>query len=97
MDSIPEVVRSRLQVRAQVEKCNAGVFLAERPDLELVDLVNFSSTYYVATRVLKPLLAQALGSKIDVASPDSEWNRFFSLLPSWGDYGTQKLFVFKKK
>jgi len=67
------------------------------PDLELREMVNFSSTYYVGTRVLKPLLAQALGSEINVANPDMEWNRWLSQLPAAGDYGTQKLFVFMKK
>jgi ubiquinone/menaquinone biosynthesis C-methylase UbiE len=65
-------------------------------DLELVEIANFSSTYYVATRVLKPLLIQALGAEIDVADPNMEWNRWFAQLPAWGDYGTQKLFVFRK-
>ena len=66
-------------------------------DLELVELVNFASTYYVGTRVLKPLLSRALGGTIDVANPSMEWNRWFSQLPPWGDYGTQKLFVFRKR
>jgi ubiquinone/menaquinone biosynthesis C-methylase UbiE len=64
---------------------------------QLVQLSNFSSTYFVGTRVLKPLLIQALGLPIDVANPQMEWNRFFSHLPAWGDYGTQKLFIFRKK
>ena len=67
------------------------------PELELVRLINFSSTYYVGTRVLKPLLIQALGIDIDVANPDMEWNQWFSQLPASGDYGTQKLFIFRKK
>jgi ubiquinone/menaquinone biosynthesis C-methylase UbiE len=67
------------------------------PLLELVELVNFASTYYVGTRVLKPLLSRALGGVIDVANPAMEWNRWFSELPAWGDYGTQKLFVFRKR
>jgi len=65
-------------------------------DFQLVEIVNFSSTYYIGTRVLKPLLVQALGADIDVADPNMEWNRWFAQLPSWGDYGTQKLFVFRK-
>jgi len=65
--------------------------------LELVALVDFASTYYVGTRVLKPLLTQALGARVDVANPDMEWNRWFAQLPSAGDYGTQKLFVFRKR
>ena len=66
-------------------------------DLELVELVNFASTYFVGTRLLKPLLAQALDGVLDPGNPDAEWNRWFSTLPSWGDYGTQKLFVFRKR
>lgn len=67
------------------------------PDLELVDLVNFASTYFVGTRVLKPLLAQVLSSAIDYTNPDMEWNRWFSQLPAAGDYGTQKLFIFRRR
>jgi ubiquinone/menaquinone biosynthesis C-methylase UbiE len=65
--------------------------------LELIELNNFSSTYYVGTRVLKPLLAQALGGTVDPTKPEMEWNRWCGLLPVWGDYGTQKLFVLRKK
>jgi len=72
------------------------VIEAVAPDLQLLELSNFSSTYYVGTRVFKPLFIKALGADIDVADPEMEWNRWFSQLPSWGDYGTQKLFVFKK-
>ncbi len=64
--------------------------------LRLIEIRNFASTYFVGTRVLKPLLAKSLNADIDVACPDMEWNRFFSLLPACGDYGTQKLFVFEK-
>jgi SAM-dependent methyltransferase len=64
---------------------------------ELVTISNFSSTYFVATRVLKPLLARLLDLKIDVSDPLLHWNRWASELPAWGDYGTQKLFVFRKK
>jgi hypothetical protein len=35
------------------------------PHVELVELVNFASTYYVGTRVLKPLLSQARGGSVD--------------------------------
>lgn len=66
-------------------------------DMDLQEIVNFSSTYYVGTRVLKPLLAQACGLDINVADPTMEWNRWFSQLPAAGDYGTQKLSVFRKK
>jgi SAM-dependent methyltransferase len=66
------------------------------PDLRLLEIVNFSSTYYVGTRVLKPLLIQALRAEIDVANPNMHWNRWFAQLASGGDYGTQKLFLFQK-
>ncbi len=45
---------------------------------------------------MQPLLIQALGMKIAVADPNMEWNRWFAQLPACGDYGTQKLFVFRK-
>jgi SAM-dependent methyltransferase len=65
--------------------------------LELAETRNFSSTYFVGTRVLKPLLTLALGGSVDPTVPEMEWNRWWGSLPAWGDYGTQKLFVFRKK
>jgi hypothetical protein len=41
-------------------------------------------------------LARALGGTIDAADPLMHWNRWFAELPPAGDYGTQKLFVFRK-
>ena len=73
------------------------VIEAVRPDLELLELVNFASTYYVGTRVLKALLSQTLNTSIDLANTNMEWNRWFASLPAWGDYGTQKLFVFRRR
>jgi ubiquinone/menaquinone biosynthesis C-methylase UbiE len=70
---------------------------AARQELDLVEISNFASSYYVGTRVLKPLLARIGGASIDVANPASEWNRWCSQLPVAGDYGTQKLFVFRKR
>jgi SAM-dependent methyltransferase len=70
---------------------------AVHPDQELLELVNFASTYYVGTRVLKALLGQALSTSIDVGNTNMEWNRWFASLPAWGDYGTQKLFVFRRR
>lgn len=67
------------------------------PDLSLVEVRDFSSTYYVGTRVLKPLLARMSGAQVDVADPLMEWNRWFAALPPAGDYGIQKLFVFLKR
>jgi ubiquinone/menaquinone biosynthesis C-methylase UbiE len=68
-----------------------------RPSMDLVKLDNFASSYYVGTRVLKPLLSQALGGAVDASRPEMEWNRWFSQLPAAGDYGTQKLFIFRKR
>ncbi len=64
---------------------------------EIVEIRDFASTYYVGTRVLKPLLDEALGGRAKVADPNMHWNRFFSSLPAAGDYGTQKLFVLRKR
>ncbi len=72
------------------------VIAALQKDCQLEELANFASTYFVGTRLLKPLLAQATGAPLDVADPHSEWNRWFASLPARGDYGTQKLFVFRK-
>ncbi len=60
-------------------------------------VIDFSSTYYVATRVIKPIFAKLLGGNIDIANTNMEFNRFSSLLPPHGDYGVQKLFVFRKR
>jgi ubiquinone/menaquinone biosynthesis C-methylase UbiE len=72
------------------------VIAALNGEAHLVELSNFASTYYVGTRVLKPLVAQAAHAPVSVADPNSEWNRWFAQLPAVGDYGTQKLFVFRK-
>jgi ubiquinone/menaquinone biosynthesis C-methylase UbiE len=72
------------------------VYSAFAGKMELIELCNFASTYYVGTRLLKPLLAQVTKAVVDVADPDAEWNRWFSQLPAAGDYGTQKLFVLRK-
>lgn len=72
------------------------VISAVRDEAELLEVSNFASTYYVGTRVLKPLLAKATDAPLSIADPNAEWNRWFSQLPPAGDYGTQKLFVFRK-
>lgn len=77
---------------------NEELLLAETAGvLDLVDIVNFASTYFVGTRVLKPLLIRALNIDIDVADPNLNWNHWFAQLPPAGDYGTQKLFVLRKR
>lgn len=67
------------------------------PELSLEELSNFAGSYYVATRVFKPLLAAAAKASVDVADPGAEFNRWAAQLPPAGDYGTQKLFVFRKR
>lgn len=61
---------------------------------EPVEILNFSSTYYIGSRVVQPFIKRTLGQ-----SPDylSEINRYFMHLPSFGDYGIQKLFILRKK
>ena len=51
----------------------------------------------MATRLVKPLLAAAAGGAVDVADPDAEFNRWAAQLPAAGDYGTQKLFVLRRR
>ncbi len=70
---------------------------AASPQLELERVENFASSYFVATRVFKPLLARLSPADVDVADPDAEFNRWAAQLPAAGDYGTQKLFVFRKR
>ncbi|MFQ5472514.1 MAG: class I SAM-dependent methyltransferase [Dehalococcoidia bacterium] len=71
---------------------------AAAADFELVSADYFASTYFVGTRLLKPLLAGLLEpGTVNVADPLMEWNRWFSQMPAWGDYGAQKLFVFRKR
>jgi SAM-dependent methyltransferase len=65
-------------------------------DFAVEDVVDFASSYYVATRVLKPLLASRAEVAVDVADPDAEFNRWAAALPPAGDYGTQKLFVLRR-
>jgi ubiquinone/menaquinone biosynthesis C-methylase UbiE len=72
------------------------VISAVADEMQLVELSNFASTYYVGTRLLKPLLVRATGAPVEVADPATDWNRWFSELPATGDYGTQKLLVFRK-
>lgn len=67
------------------------------PSLELVETRDFSSSYFVATRVFKPLLSQALGGRVDAADPLALFNRWASSLPAAGDFGTQRLFVFRRR
>jgi ubiquinone/menaquinone biosynthesis C-methylase UbiE len=67
------------------------------PTFDVVEVSNFASTYYVGTRILKPLLIQALDADLNVANANTHWNRWWAQAPAWGDYGTQKLFVLRKR
>lgn len=58
----------------------------------LVEENNFSSVYYLGSRVIQPYLLPE-GQEPDYDSPI---NAFFAKLPAKGDFGTQKLFVFQK-
>ncbi len=75
---------------------NETDILDGHPGLSLYSINNFSSTYFLGTRILKPLLIDVLKYKENPADPNSEINKLFASLPAVGDYGTQKMFVFKK-
>lgn len=66
-------------------------------EMDFLEIVNFASTYFVGTRIFKPLIAQLCNMTEKIPDPNMEWNRWFAQLPSYGDYGTQKLFVFQKR
>ena len=74
----------------------SAVVAAAGEDFVLERVEDFASSYFVATRVLKPVLAQVAHHDVDVADPNAEFNRWASLLPAAGDYGTQKLFVLRR-
>lgn len=67
-------------------------FLNEKFDIICVR--NFSSTYYIGSRVIQPLILKPFKKE---PKYDFFLNRLFSYLPSFGDYGIQKLFVCRKK
>jgi len=66
-------------------------------EVEVQEIDDFASSYYVATRLLKPLLASRAEVAVDVADPDAEFNRWAAMLQPAGDYGTQKLFVLRRR
>lgn len=67
-------------------------FLNEK--FETVLFKDFSSTYYVGSRVIQPLLLKPFKKE---PRYDFFLNRLFSYLPNWGNRGIQKLFVCTKK
>ncbi len=60
---------------------------------KVVDILNFSSTYYIGSRVIQPFVKKLSNQPTSYLS---EINRLFAQLPSYGDYGIQKLFILKK-
>lgn len=70
--------------------------ILQKNSMRLVKVQNFASTYFVMTRIIKPLMSYARGIENNIVDPDLEWNRLSSLLPAFGDYGIQKLFIFQK-
>lgn len=56
---------------------------------------DYSSAYYIGSRVLHPWLKKLLGE--ESWKYESEINRLASMLPNIGDYGTQRLFVLSPK
>lgn len=64
-----------------------------KPWMKLVENINFSSTYYIGSRVFQPFII----GKDKEPRFDSEINKLFTLFPSVGDYGTQKLYIFQKR
>lgn len=63
-------------------------------NFDIICLRNFSSTYYIGSRVIQPLLLKPFGKE---PSYDFFLNLFFSYLPSLGNYGIQKLIVCRKR
>ncbi len=55
---------------------------------------NFLSTYYFGSRILYPALLKTTSKK----EPDynSQFNSFFSKMPSYGNYSSIKIMIFKK-
>ena len=64
-----------------------------RDQFRLLRVVDFSSTYYAGSRVIYPFLVRNDAKKIH---HDSFLNKIFLLLPNFGDYGVQKLFVLQR-
>lgn len=63
---------------------------------QLVEVVKFSSLYYLASRIINGKIAQELGHE---PSYDSDINRVAALcssIASFGDFGPLKLFVFQR-
>ena len=60
---------------------------------KLIRVVNFSSTYYLGSRVVYPLI---VGNNENMIRNDAFINKCFLHLPNFGAYGVQKLFVLER-
>jgi len=67
-------------------------FLGER--FESVFYKDFSSTYYIGSRLIQPLFLKPFKKE---PSYDSLINWLFSYLPSCGNFGIQKIFIGRRK
>ena len=56
---------------------------------------DYSSSYYLMSRVFNPLIKQLINDKN--LNYLSEFNKMASLIPNFGDYGIQRLFVLSNK
>lgn len=69
-------------------------FLDRLPrNVRLRNVTNFSSTYYFGSKIINALLNNAIGRE---PRYDDALNRIFEALPSIGNWGYMKLFLFRK-
>jgi len=66
-------------------------FLAQHS--KIIEKINFSSTYYLGSRWLQPLVLKLIKKE---PSYDFLGNRIFSFMPSIGNFGIQVLFISQK-
>jgi len=65
-----------------------------KKEFKLIKKVRFSSSYYVCSRIINARIAADSGKEPDYMSPINEIG---AMLPSMGDYGQGKIFVFRKE
>lgn len=63
-------------------------------NFDIVCIRNFSSTYYIGSRVIQPVILKPFKKE---PRYDFFLNRLFSYLPNFGNYGIQKLFICRKR
>lgn len=64
--------------------------------LELLEVVNFSSFYYLASRIINAKIAKENGTEPRYDSDINRVSAMCSSLSGFGDFGPLKLFVFRK-